>query len=166
MNRIIAAGDVEGTSLPRPGKRRHQLLAAAAAVRPRWLRPVQPGRLHRDARHGHPHCSRPRSASPRLAPAPGPGTLPPKADSMSPDEQLALFLAFILAFFAAAHWYATIVDVTGLGGGTRLRAALGVLPVMCLVLVFVVLRKWSDPQVPASFLLMWLFLASAVVWMA
>jgi hypothetical protein len=88
---------------------------------------------------------------------------------MSADEFLALLVACAVAIIAAVVWYGTIVRVTGLGGGRRLRVALGalgVLPVACLVLVAVVLRKWADPQVPASAGLTVLFLASALVWMA
>jgi hypothetical protein len=79
---------------------------------------------------------------------------------------LALLVACSAAAIAAVGWYCTIVQVTTLGGGVPTRAALGAVPFACLALVFVVLRKWSDPQVQASFGLTLLFLPSAVVWMA
>ena len=84
----------------------------------------------------------------------------------SGDESIFMFAASIVAVIGLLRWYLQVLRRSTLRYPARQRAALAAAPVGCLIVLFVFLRKWSDPQhVAGHFDYELLFLAGGASWL-
>ena len=65
----------------------------------------------------------------------------------SDDEIFAFIACAVVALFGAYRWFTPIARITLIGGSARQRLVLGVLPWLCLALLFPVLAHAASHEV-------------------
>lgn len=81
------------------------------------------------------------------------------------DEIFALIVSLAIAMAGARRWYAGLVRVTPLGSRRGQRIALGLVPILCLVLVQAVLSCCSAQEVREGAIYEVLFLVAGAAWL-
>jgi hypothetical protein len=82
-----------------------------------------------------------------------------------PDEGFFLFCSAAAAVVMAARYYSAILRISDLIGRNAIRWLLGIWPVGCLCIVYIVLARWSDPATVRGHAdYMTLFMSGGALW--
>jgi len=82
------------------------------------------------------------------------------AEEMGDDEVVALVISAIIAIIGAVMWYAKVLGPSLLRRRPPLIGLLTLAPIACVLIIYCVLRNWSDPVVKDDLRYVLLFLAS------